>query len=1028
MQIQRPNHIDTTKRNPVEYIYLKGDESTDGSLRLEANTAGDDFDISTRVAGVWISTSNNTLYHRYINGVGLLNDGGLFTDNLDGTVDIAEVVAAIRSADTEIAPLNTYTIAATTSLALTDNTSNYIYAEYNGGSPQIVASTTKRIYNHTDVLVAVVLREGTTLHIDETQADYIGDFHYHVIERFDQTEGFTHATGASLSETGTRNFAISAGTFWRKLNWLQTSAVDTSVADTFSYWYEDGVGGWTEVTAQTQIDNLQYDDGTGTLATLGNNKYGVHWIYGETDNDLMVLYGKDSYALPDALIAQPPSSLPDSLVHHGILVGKIIIQKSAVVFDTIQSAFVVPFTTSGVTSHLDLTDIGTLTHAQIDTALTGLTATPAELNLLDLSGLTIGWVLSADSATTASWKAPTGGGASPLTTKGDIFTFTTVDARLPVSGNDGWVLAEDSAEASGLKWVALAGGGDMLLGTSQVVTALKTFNDTTFALNNVAGTFNGSFVNTNTANRIYTLQDAAGTVAFLTDIPVTGVDFDPVGTDNSDNNAVNTLYSGLVSNVSTTLSIGTVTATTFGITSDGSADDVVLPEANTTEAGLLGADKWNEIVANTLKTSNIVQTTIVGITGTKAEFDTAVTDGDILYVGDVTTFPGWGSVTDHTDIVSATNTDKFALMANGTTGYVGRALVEADISDLGTYSTDIHGNIAALDLVSGTNTGDQIIPVTGVDFDPVGTDNSDDNAVNTLYSGLVSNVSTTLSIGTITATTFGITSDGGADDVILPEANTTQAGLLGADKWNEIVANSLKVSNITQTTIVGITGTKAQFDTAVTDGDFMYIGDTPTAHTHLLAAGATDVTATAAEVNLLDLSGLTAGWVLSADTATTASWKAPASGGSANLFDASKSSTQALTATMADITAWSASTEEDSAYTWDNTNGILTIDETGRYLISANIGFILASGTRSHIAAVMQLDPLGVGAYADVAGTYTVGYGRELNQMGSTGSFSKVISLTATDKLKLQAEELSGAGELGDTPTASINWSVIKLD
>lgn len=34
-----------------------------------------------------------------------------------------------------------------------------------------------------------------------------------------------------------------------------------------------------------------------------------------------------------------------------------------------------------------------------------------------------------------------------------------------------------------------------------------------------------------------------------------------------------------------------------------------------------------------------------------------------------------------------------------------------------------------------------------------------------------------------------------------------------------------------------------------------------------------DVTATAAEVNLLDLAGLTAGWVLVADTATTASWQ-----------------------------------------------------------------------------------------------------------------------------------------------------------
>tara|TARA_R110002126_G_scaffold4177_1_gene22371 strand:+ start:2366 stop:4258 length:1893 start_codon:yes stop_codon:yes gene_type:complete len=34
---------------------------------------------------------------------------------------------------------------------------------------------------------------------------------------------------------------------------------------------------------------------------------------------------------------------------------------------------------------------------------------------------------------------------------------------------------------------------------------------------------------------------------------------------------------------------------------------------------------------------------------------------------------------------------------------------------------------------SGTNTGDQAIPTSGVDFDPVGTDNSDNNAANTTY-------------------------------------------------------------------------------------------------------------------------------------------------------------------------------------------------------------------------------------------------------------------------------------------------------
>ena len=54
----------------------------------------------------------------------------------------------------------------------------------------------------------------------------------------------------------------------------------------------------------------------------------------------------------------------------------------------------------------------------------------------------------------------------------------------------------------------------MVLADVQTVTGAKTFDDTKLLLDNVAGTFNGSFTNTNTANRVYTLQDAAGTIAF----------------------------------------------------------------------------------------------------------------------------------------------------------------------------------------------------------------------------------------------------------------------------------------------------------------------------------------------------------------------------------------------------------------------------------------------------------------------------------------------------------------------------------
>lgn len=102
------------------------------------------------------------------------------------------------------------------------------------------------------------------------------------------------------------------------------------------------------------------------------------------------------------------------------------------------------------------------------------------------------------------------------------------------------------------------GSGDMVLASAQTNSGIKTFLDTTMKLRNVANTFDGYFVNTNTANRIYTLKDADGTLAFVSDITGTNS-----GTNTGD------------------------------------------------------------------------QTSIVGITGTKAQFDTAVTDGNIVYVGDV---------------------------------------------------------------------------------------------------------------------------------------------------------------------------------------------------------------------------------------------------------------------------------------------------------------------------------------------------------------------------------------------------------
>jgi len=295
------------------------------------------------------------LLENYANSPMVITGGDISQGTNAGTFKVDALTALLRTTDSEIGALAYVTLAEQDNQTITAADITYfIVLNYNGGNPTISLSTTNP-YNvdKRNIPIGKVMKDSSD------NIHYIsGGFSFQDgVKKLHQRASLLRVhelvSGSVIAYSGTNNFTMTAGIAYAGINRITLNSYDSAVTQ-FIPLYRDGIGGWIEGTASNTIDYAHYDDGSGTLANISNNKYGCFWIYKHMDdNDVYVIYGRDSYTLAEAEVAGEPSH-PDHLINFGLLIGKIIVPQSGGSFADIQMVTDTFFIGTSVSNHNEL--------------------------------------------------------------------------------------------------------------------------------------------------------------------------------------------------------------------------------------------------------------------------------------------------------------------------------------------------------------------------------------------------------------------------------------------------------------------------------------------------------------------------------------------------------------------------------------------------------------------------------------------------------------------------------------------------
>lgn len=412
--------------------------------------------------------------------------GGLLTAHApaNGKLEISALKGFIKITDSDIAVTKFFDLAAQANVELTDHVINYIYVDYNSGTPQVLVTTDRTTIRFTDQFnLGRAFREGDAVEVLTSGINLYNRSRREHEKWIDTFGGVSYASGVQISFTGLKP-AITGGVFYAGNNRITIAPKDCNTSGTFDAFYYDG-SAWVEVEDQTSIDVTNYNNVASGLSELTTNRYGIYWVYVCPEGGLYLLYGKGDYTLAQAQAATVATPIPNYLTQWAILAGKVIFKKSATSVYSVTMGWTTAFPTQNPADHADLTGLQGgqsgqyyhLTSAQASGNITCPT-TPEQGDVLYYNGSawialhhgTDGQVLTTagDSANPAWEDLPAAGGSIPAPEspeQGDIFYYDGSDWVVFHHGTSGQFLKTQGHGANPVWSDGSAASGDVATDT-----------------------------------------------------------------------------------------------------------------------------------------------------------------------------------------------------------------------------------------------------------------------------------------------------------------------------------------------------------------------------------------------------------------------------------------------------------------------------------------------------------------------------------------------------------------------------------